>query len=374
MTANMDRRIKNQIKSWLGAVGIPAHVDRLNKTLHVTDSAGNCVVIETDLHGHSSAICVNPKDYTSRNLQRGLDAFRGLQVALGYEPKLPVDRGPAFEGKAHYSNNFELVAMRHTDFRRCPNPPPGKLESYGTVIETASRKFFRTNSVKCQDNLLGIGDLRTYAQLWTCEYITLMEDPTLDQRENERYLYKFLSQRFTEFRKVLDKKNRNVLPMLDDAFISLHGRTYDYANKASWYAADAEEDPSEVVADEQDEEQPEGPTLDEQLSAMGHDQMVAALKAAVENDRIHLDARREASKRLQAHAMKCDDCSGVDFPRAHGDDGIVGASPIVDENGRVFATPKDAAKKLGLYASNIRAVLSGRYKSTGGHVFKYQTT
>ncbi len=54
-----------------------------------------------------------------------------------------------------------------------------------------------------------------------------------------------------------------------------------------------------------------------------------------------------------------------------GDDSAPSNVPIEDESGNVYPTIKAAAEALGLFPSNIRAVLSGRYSHSGGHSFKY---
>jgi hypothetical protein len=393
MRATIERRIVTQLKTWCEATGIPAVIDQ---GLHVRNIQGEPLKIDLVGPGEPTGlrdqghVAIDGANFTSRDLQKGLDAFGRLQVLLGYEPRNPVNRGPIPTRKAYYGNNFELVAMRHTDLRRVPNPPPGKLESYRVVVDKAVWKFFRTNQVRCQDNLLTVDDLRTYAQVWTTEYIGMYEVSTASRQDNERFLFHFLSQRFSEFRVLLDKKNRNVLPMLDEAFIATHGRPYEYTTKADWFTADGYEEPHHEVASEWETEDDEQALsadetvkaaeadvtipLDQQLEALGHGKMVDALRGVVENDRIHIDARREASKRLQAHAMRCIECSKVEFPKAHGDDAVAADAPIVDENGVQYDNTRDAAKKLGVYASNIRAVLSGRNKTSGGHTFKYAST
>jgi hypothetical protein len=253
------------------------------------------------------------------------------------------------------------------------------------VIDKAVWQFFRKNQQVCQDHLYGPDDLRTYAQVWTVSYISLYEVAGAPQGDRERFLFQFLRQKFMEFRKLLDKKGRNILPMLDDAHIATHGRPYDYANAESWYSAgDPEAGLVEEIEDLDSIEVGEAVrsrsaqagaprvSLDEHLRDMPHNKMVEVLSAAVENDRIHLDARREASRRLKAHAMRCDNCSKrEDLPNIAGDDSVPGDLPIEDERGTVYANPREAAKALGVFPSNVRAVLSGRYSHTGGHVFRY---
>lgn len=390
MLTTFDRRISTQLKTWLTAVGIPFEdntaglivTNKEGKRIHLCVASGNADVTGCEL-------VVNGPDLTNRNLKKSLETFAALQTSLGYEPKLPVDRGQIPTHKAHYGKDFELVAMRHSEFRRAPNPPATKMAEYEDVISKAVWKFYRKNTQTCMDHVMGVDDLRTYAQIWSCNYIALYEVKDAPLIDRERFLAQYLGQRFYEFRHQLDKKGRNTLPMLDDAFIATHGRPYDYSNKDGWFTSE-EEDPVDLLGavPEQEEEgvvrlkertfadrergRKESATfLDEHLAEMDHDAMVEILASAVENDRIHDDARREASKRLRAHAMSCKKCEGRELPKAHGDDSVPSNVEIADELGNVYASVKEAAKTLGVYPSNVRAVLSGRYRHTGGHKFTY---
>jgi len=391
MSANFDRRTSTQLKSWFKAVDIAC--EDTTSGLLVTSKEGKKVPVSVISKGEEAVpgvVSIYGPDLTSRNLQKGIDAFDALQRALGYEPRQPVDRGPLPGHKAHYASEFELVAMRHNEFRRSPNPDPKKLADYKLVVDKAIWKFYRKNQQACLDHGLEVGDLRTYATIWTCNYIALHEAADKDQKENERFLFQHLSQRFIEFREQMNKKARNVLPMLDEAFIAMHGRTYEYANMTDWHVSEEEGpadlasfenvvDPEAVVVEEEertlaDQDRSRKSAiafLNEKLNGMEHDEMVELLANAVGNDRIHVDARRAASRRLQNHAQACAECTGRDLPRAPGDNSVPSNLPVEDELGNVYENPRAAAKALGLYPSNVRAVLSGRYSHTGGHTFKY---
>ena len=370
MGSNFDRRITTQLKSWLTAVGISYE-----------DSTSGLVVTKKDGAKVEVPVATYAKDLSSRNITKSMEAFRGLQLALGYDPpKVPVDRGPLPKRKAHFSDDFDLVVLRHKDFRRSPNPTNAQLKEFSVVIDKAVWKFIKKNSQTCADHGFEIEDLRQYALAWTVNYLGLYRDDSVDRAKNEEYLFNYLSQRFMEFREQLDKKGRNVLPMLDDAFIAMHGRPYEYTNKAGWFAADdvdsdweipSADDGDETAVQRERSKKESVALLNEKLGEMPHDQMVEVLRGAVENDRIHLDARRAASRKLQLHARKCSQCSDVELPRAPGDGSVPNNLPIVDEHGTVFQSAKEAAKAHGVYPSNVRAVLSGRYAHTGGHKFSY---
>ena len=386
MTSKFEMRITAQLKTWLTAVGIG--YEDSTQGLVVTSKDGAKVPVAVVLKGTQpapGAIRLLARDLSSRDLAKSLNVFLGLQEALGYTPpKMPVNRGPIPTHKASFLDDFELVAMRHTDFRRSPNPSNEVLRSFKVVVDKAVWKFYKKNIQTCADHGYEIEDLRSYAMIWTVNYLGVKQGEQLERDDNERHLFQYLSQRFIEFREQLNKKARNVLPMLDDAYIAMHGRPYEYSNKTGWFAAEAEvdneweipttaEEGSESVtgAARERSKKAAATELNEQLAAMPHERMVTVLSDAVANDRIHLDARRAASRKLQAHARKCLECSEVEFPRAPGDGSVPNNLPIVDEAGEVFGSAKEAAARHGVYPSNVRAVLSGKYAHTGGHVFKY---
>ena len=383
MVSKFERRITTQLKSWLTAVGIGFQDS--TEGLVVTSKDGASVPVSVVVKGSPAApgaIPVRAEDFTARDLKTSLRAFGGLQEALGYTPpQVPVDRGPIPSHKASFSDDFELVTMRHMDFRRSPNPSAKELRSFQLVIDKAVWWFYKKNVSTCADMGLEIEDLKSYGMQWTCNYLGLYRSE-LGRAEDEKNLCQFLKQRFIEFREQLDRKARNVLPMLDDAYIAFHGRPYEYTNKGEWFSTDPEADDAweipgapdaedETVTQRERTKKSAVSLLNARLAELPHADLVSTLRDAVDNDRIHLDARRAASKKLQAHARKCVECSKEDFPRAPGDGSVPNNLPIQDEAGTVFASAKEAAEAHDVYPSNVRAVLSGKYRQTGGHTFSY---
>lgn len=292
-----------------------------------------------------------------------------------------MNRGPTPTKKPDYSTDFELVAFKHTEFRKVENPPPERLRAYEPTMERLIWKFMRSNLQLCSDHLLGFEDLKTYALVWTVNYIGLYEILDRGWEENIKLYTTYLKQRFSaELRGTLKKKERSILPSLDEAYIGMRGRTYDYGNKGIWEG-------DEVLPEEEEAIDPEGKMgytfdpakkkaeaaseLTARLEQLPHDEMVAILLLMAENNRIPAEANHEAARRMKEHAARCKDCKDVVVP---GDDKAIVTPknvPIQDENGTVYGDVAAAAAALGLVRSNIRAVLGGRYKHTGGHTFKY---
>lgn len=51
----------------------------------------------------------------------------------------------------------------------------------------------------------------------------------------------------------------------------------------------------------------------------------------------------------------------------------LGGKPFTDQHGVVYQTIAEAVRILGIRRTGIQSVLHGRYRSTGGYVFRYQT-
>jgi hypothetical protein len=363
---NTDPRALNIVKSWLTACGITFQPGRHPQAdLLVCNATGSTVGVSVSVKGSyvaDDSIVVDGASITHRDLRKSLEAFRTLQLALGYDAETPVDRGP-IPKRRPYGDDFDLVAMRHSEFRRAPNPDPRRLQAYFNTVERASWKFFRANQRLCADQMLSVEDLRTFALVWTTIYIGQYEIPAerVTNNDNEHLLFTYLAQRFAEFRTSLIRKGRNELPVLDAAFIGTRGRPYDYNNKAAWQgAAGGSEDieyiescdePSErintklyrrAIDEAHDDEQEDtdyvarhcvldvsSPAarrtsatalLETLLAGLPHDQLIQKLTLAAESDRIHTDARKEAARRLRTHQQHCPTCAGLALPVSAADD------------------------------------------------------
>jgi hypothetical protein len=320
-------RAVSLMKSWLRASGISFTTGaEPGVDLAVLDAAGRPVALQINCGESPPAapgtVMVAGSVLTGRHLRDGLAFFTDFVAGLGYTPKTPVDRGELPEQKLSVVDDFEAVAMRHSELRRCPNPSTAQMKRYEPVLKKATWNFLRVNSRLCADNMLEFGDLFSYAQAWTINYLGLYEVPPEQDtaNNNEKKLYYFLWQRYNEFRLLLLKKGRNIFPELDTASVAQHDRPYDHNNLASWNWADEQEeavDEGYIARRRQlDVRTPNirrasaTRLLEQELGALPHDKLVTTLTEAVQNDRIHPDARREAARRLTEHCESCETCSG----------------------------------------------------------------
>ena len=266
-----------------------------------------------------------------------------------------MDRGPIPSHKASFSDDFELVTMRHMDFRRSPNPSAKELRSFQLVIDKAVWWFYKKNVSTCADMGLEIEDLKSYGMQWTCNYLGLYRSE-LGRAEDEKNLCQFLKQRFIEFGSSWTARPATSSPCSLSPTSPSTGAPTSTPTRASGSHTDPEADDAwEIPGAPGRRGQRPSPSgsaprrarvslLNARLAELPHADLVSTLRDAVDNDRIHLDARRAASKKLQAHARKCVECSKEDFPRAPGDGSVPNNLPIQDEAGTVFASAKGSGR------------------------------
>lgn len=323
-------RAVSLLKSWLRASGIGFRVGEGAVDLLVTAKNGERVSVQ--IHAADSSptpegcTVIEASTLTGRNIQGALDAFCEFQKTLGYEAKCPVNRGDLPTQKLSYVDSFEDVALRHTELRRAPNPTTEDLMKWEPVMKKATWNFIRANGQLLQDHMLEFDELfGTYARCYTVNYLAwymVPEDKATDSN-NERKLYVYLWQRFSELRSLLRKKGRSTLVGLDIAAIGRGGATYDYSDRTYWSTSSSddieqeEEKVDEAYLTRHRELDTRNPNarrasainlLTVKLAKLDHGAMVEILKEASENYRIHPDAQREAAKRLAEHASSCPDC------------------------------------------------------------------
>lgn len=346
-----------QATNWLKAANIAVKPSQMSGSdLVVRSKAGKDIEIkvatsESEPRPAIPHLMVLASELTNRSKARALAAFHSITSATGHGTPLPINRGTAPEKKLHFDDNFELVAMRHSEFRKVPNPSAEDLAHFEKVIAKAVSRFLYINGKICRRHGLGFDDLRTYAQVWTCNYLGLYFVPNPTQNDNERKLYAHLVQRFHNFLEVLLKKERNCIPDSQTAFISQTGTPYqgrlkDRAGSVMGeFDADMSfEDVREAEMEAEVDAMAELPDIDldfisisasdeaeeavreqkvtdakrrklaqkalaEQLGSMDHDTLVAVLTQASTSTFISPDARDEAKKQLRFHRESCASCA-----------------------------------------------------------------
>lgn len=217
-TATVEKKPKDPVahgvhilKSYLSACGIAFQT--------IEGPPGNLQVVQKDGGWHNvwvggtgkygPAINVPVEEITSYDYDKALLALWKVTEPLGHGNPLPVDRGHRADRVSYLNEDgFELVLLRHTNFRRSPNKTEKELEPYmQTVKSAAKRAFFRFNSIFTSigldaDDLINIGRVHLISFLHN---YAVSEDRT----DQIKLLTAYLNQRFGEAAKLSYKKALN---------------------------------------------------------------------------------------------------------------------------------------------------------------------
>jgi hypothetical protein len=232
--------------------------------------------------------------------------------------------------KPRSKDEMDLVAWRHMEFRKVPNPDPARLKYYENTIASSAASFYRKSKNLCDDLMYEVQDLKTFSYIWTCNFIGLYELPSDENDQNLKLLRTYINQRFNELRKLLWKRSRNVLVHYDEAAIHLTGAPF---NQVKLHKITNSDNPPEDYIFKPEPEKVDkdylirhrgyevnsverrkeaaSKALQEGLAKLGHDKMVEVLVEAKENNRIHPDAQKQAAKKLVEHTESCEQCRSL---------------------------------------------------------------
>lgn len=318
----------NLLRSYLRATGIQYTRSTVaGCDLTVVCQDGNTIEVRVVLRNDTTAPCecvdVVGSHLTGKSLNKALAAFHTVSRAAGYGEPMPFNRGAEPEHKLSYMDEEFLVAIRHNETRRAPNPEPAKFVAYDKVMYKAVWTFYKLNNMMCRRWGLGVDDLMQIARTLLVNFCARYEDDLEPQSQNERILYTYLHQRFAEVYAVMGKKERSCFPDADTVCIASTGIPYQsdgMFSEALSGVFNPESEPEKIDVDHRDRNRKldcSNPTkrkasaakmLKEGLGAMDHDRMVETLTFAAQNILIAHDARRHAAKLLREHAAECPDC------------------------------------------------------------------
>ncbi len=329
----------NLLRSWLGAVAIPVRPSKVSGfDLTVTAINGSELEVQVSKDGApvDGGVQVLAGDVTGRSPTAALAAFHKVTDAAGYERRTPVNRGTAGEmnekgnpRKLHYKDEDFLVTIRHTQFRRSPNPSDDRWKKYQDAIKGTSASFLRSNFELCARNGLTLDDIMTYARCFVVNFCARYEIPEEQTtfHDNERKCYEYLKQELylapsSSLRAILTKKERSMLPDVETVSISLYGKP----DADTEISPDAEDEVDTDYIAKHCELDTSSPTarkasaaakLAELLGSLPHGQMVEVLTNTAKNERFDFTTRREAARQLRLHVVACESCELPD-----GDNGV----------------------------------------------------
>lgn len=350
----------NILRSWLRAANVPTAPAAPGFDLAVVDvlsEVQQVKVVMKDEPAAPTGITVQASDITGRKESVALAAFYTITDSAGYERVAPINRGGNVRlnekgnpRKLHYKDEGFMVSIRHTEFRRSPNPADDRWKQYKAVMEKVVWKFFQSNYEMCCRQAVDIKDLLQVARCLMVNFCARYETPTPVWNDNERKFYRYLQQRFHyDVRAIMVKSERSLMPDSDtvrtalacdseaspdptDAYVAaLDAPEEDLSLARAIFAGsstDASIPESLDVADEVDEDYIErhcvldtsstsarrssaAAKLTDLLANMPHDSMVRVLREASENFAFDFVTRKEAYRQLRLHEQKCDSCASV---------------------------------------------------------------
>lgn len=302
------QQAKVKLTSWLEAVGIP--YKELENGLFVSDKTGNLQKVEivqqrSGGFAAQNTVALLADEIESHTRQIALKSFHALTVPLGYGEPIPVRRPDAPKSRLNGSDNFELVAMRHAEFRRVPNPSDEELLKYKPTMKMVLKRA-RSKYRYIFNDFEGMGedDLMTYLQIWTCNYLGLYR--VKDETENKKKLYSHLWQRMTGLLKIWYRRVKTYHPPPTVVTASA-GLVYQNIQTE---IQNHETDPLILPQTTKKlNKKAASESLKKRFNALPHDKMVAILTEYQSNEHLAEDVQMEARKKLNEHKAECPLCN-----------------------------------------------------------------
>jgi hypothetical protein len=242
-------------------------------------------------------------------MERRLAALWAITEAAGYGRPKPVDRGAIPSRRLTIDDDFELVTMRHAEFRRAPNVLADQLGNYKTVLDVSVNQAFRRYRFVWDRYGMEVSDLRSWGLVWAISWLSEYSIPGPNTlKENQRLLYTRLWQRYAQLADATSRKMANTHPDVRGAIPENNIPMVQVPHHMRPSLQDLE--PTGEVNNRKCSKKPKSATrcLDDALEALGHDQAIEVLRQAANNPFLDYEARKEATRRLRRHVNGCSEC------------------------------------------------------------------
>lgn len=351
----------NILRSWLHAVGIETSVPKtpgfdLSIPMRLGGELNVAIAMRQDETLAGEGVSVMASDFTGRQDKVALSAFYKITDAAGYNRIPPLDRGAhgsvndkGNPRKLHYKDEDFLVAIRHSEFRRSPDPAPDRWGKYRFVMNRIVWEFYQMNLGMCQRQRVDIDDVMQYARCAMVNFCSRYETPVPVLNDNERKFTGYLRQRLNhDLRYIMTKKERSTTPDGETVCIALFSHpnvdTQVSPDPSNAYALaldnpkaleiaravfrgerEAKDFPAIFCGEKVDHDYiarnceldvtsvsrrraSADVKLTELLAGMPHSDMVSLLHAAAVNSGYDHATRKEATRRVREHEGACSLC------------------------------------------------------------------
>lgn len=339
---SVNGRAVQVMKSWLSASNVPILPGSVGDfAIQKSDGQKMEVVVASTIQDPrpltaDALVTILAPEVTHPNRTIALSAFHTVTEAGGYGKPTPVERGPEPEQRISYQEDFELVVMRHREFRNAPNPIPGELEKYERVVMNVCWWLYRANRPFFESMGYEAEDLKSYAQVFATNFLHKykIDESKVTNSDNERLMTNHLKQRLVELIAVAKKKSRNITIAPDVALLgSINSDTHalsleitkDEYRKAhtdfvyvtipqvaDWVPVEDEDYKTRKtelnLKSDLTRRNSAKKLLEARLSELPHNRMVETLIGVQKSSAFCPDTREEASKRLRKHLASCSEC------------------------------------------------------------------
>lgn len=205
MSAKQHKTTTN-VAAWMRSSGV--HVELDGRTLNLKGPGGSVSVDVASLD--ESAL---------ESSERAVQLLTPLATKLGVVLVAPRRRSDLAR-----ADNFTDIAIRHTDFRRVPNPDNKQLKEHLPIVRAVAATSFRQSEKRWRRAGLLYEDLVSYASVWAISYIGLYRRQDRSDEDNRYLFVRYLRQRFSNLLDAVGTHSRR--PVTREA--AMVGQGYGY--------------------------------------------------------------------------------------------------------------------------------------------------
>ncbi len=288
------------LHSWLQSVGIATETWD-NESLVIRPYA------EVELHvsvvpDRAAGLCIDGAKLLSTDRNEALAEFHVVTRFLGMGEPDPAIR-PEADGR---SKDFDLIAMRHCEFRNAPNPSNEDIKKYEKVVNNCVKRFYVSNKSICGYSYMEEEDLKSYAMVWMCNFIHKYQLLNAPDVENFKLLNYHIQQRFSKLRSDMYRRQRSTRPDVQAVELSL-GKTSLEVLSTHWTDSTGEGNDANCPALRRTDA---AALLAKKLTDLPHDEMIERLTEVATSEWYgHADdTKKVAQKLLDRHRLSCPEC------------------------------------------------------------------
>ncbi len=289
------KRALTILVGWLEAAKVPFQVTGPEQV--TVQGKGGDLPVRVAEDEPSTGDVIRAADMTAPP-EKALAVFWIVTEKAGFGKPQVLSRGISVDGRVRYSDDPELVAMRHREFRQVANLPEHvyKDPNYRKIIAWYCIRFFRLNGELCHRIGYEIEDIQTYAWLYLTNFYGRWRHLDATPGENGKMFCSYLQQRlYSDLKPLLIRKAKNIAVDSETAGL---GQNVEY--RTQYNSKDGDSAGFEFVAIRQN---PELAGYEQMMDDMEHGDLLALLT------KLQSGGDMKARRLLLLHQSECMDCA-----------------------------------------------------------------